>query len=78
MFEDIVVRLAGISEEDCGLNQASILASPKLHKGKLSYVDDHMKGRVRSLELQQSMDRDLEFLWTLLGEKTKIHAEITL
>lgn len=69
VVEPIMVALIGISEEDCGVRQASILASPKLHSGGLSYVDENMKGRARSAELQSMADEHLAWLWEFINGK---------
>ena len=65
-IEWLFVSLAGISEEECGIRQASILASNKLHKGGLSYVDMCMEGRARSSQLQVHVDENLDWIWSLL------------
>lgn len=70
--EDVVMSLAGISIEDCGLQQASILASPKLWHGQLSYVSSDMRGRQASAALEAVVEKDLpwltHFLQTLVDE----------
>lgn len=68
MIESTLVSLAGISEEECGVRQASILDSKQLHEGKLSYVDMFMDGRAKSPQLQAQVDENLEWLWTLLTD----------
>lgn len=68
LMEALLVSLAGISEEECGMRQASILASNKLHNGSLSYVDLFMYGRTRSPQLQAQVDKNLDWMWSLLTE----------
>ncbi len=78
LIEAIVVSLAGVNEEECGIRQASILASDKLHVGNLSYVDMFMEGRERSPELQTELDANLEWEWSLLTHleaKSKVEKE---
>jgi NAD(P)-dependent dehydrogenase (short-subunit alcohol dehydrogenase family) len=78
VIEAIVVSLAGVNEEECGIRQASILASDKLHVGNLSYVDMFMEGRERSPELQTELDANLEWEWSLLTHleaKSKVEKE---
>lgn len=74
IFEAIGVAFMGISEEQCGLNQASILASPRLHKGQLNYVDEGMKGRLRSAPLQKAVETDLDYLMAWLDERSRLEA----
>ena len=56
----------GISIEECGRRQASILSSDRLVLGKLSYVDMYRMGRQRSTLLQRQVDEHLEWLWPML------------
>lgn len=69
--EHVSVSLAGISIEDCGLQQASILASPKLLHDRLSYVSSDMRGRQASTALKTVVEKDLpwltDFLQRLVG-----------
>lgn len=53
----------GISEEECGRRQASILASAKLYKGNVSYVDMFGTGRLRSSSLEAVAKEHLEWLY---------------
>jgi len=71
-LEPIMVGLAGISEEECGLRQANILASGKLPKGNLSYVDEDMKGRLRSEQLQENANTHLGWLMTWLDARSNL------
>lgn len=64
--EHVSVSLAGISIEDCGLQQASILASPKLLPGQLSYVSSDMRGRQASAALEAVVEKDLPWLTDFL------------
>lgn len=78
MLEGFLVSLAGSSEEECGMRQASILASEKLHEGNLSYVDMFMDGRETSPQLQAQVDENLEWVWSLLTDleaKSKVTKE---
>ncbi|CAB9503386.1 Dehydrogenase [Seminavis robusta] len=69
-FLDTAMRLGeqiiATSVEDCGLMQASILASDQLPPGKLSYVDAFGMGRLRSAALQQQVEEHLDWLWYTL------------
>jgi NAD(P)-dependent dehydrogenase (short-subunit alcohol dehydrogenase family) len=58
--------LLGISVEECGIRQASILASDALAHGKLSYVDPFMIGRKQSGALQKQVQHHLDWLWETL------------
>ena len=58
--------LLAIPEEECGIRQASILASGTLPQGKLSYVDYFMMGRKQSGELQKQVQLHLDWLWETL------------
>lgn len=70
LIETVAVALTGMSEDECGDRQASILASPRLHKGQLSYVDEDMIGRTRSTQLQELADKHLLWLMAWLNERT--------
>jgi NAD(P)-dependent dehydrogenase (short-subunit alcohol dehydrogenase family) len=72
LMETIMYWFRGITEEECGTNQASILASSKLHEGKLSIVDEGMSGRIRSESLNKEVSQKFDFLLKLLEEKTGI------
>jgi len=72
LLEIIMVAVMGISENDCGVRQASILASTKLHPGSLSYVDEHMYGRKMPNQLQIEADKHLNWLWSFLNEKANL------
>jgi hypothetical protein len=72
LLEPVVAALIGISEDDCGVRQASILASERLPKGQLSYVDEDMIGRTRSSELQTLADDHLLWLMAWLNERTEL------
>eukprot|EP00808_Paulinella_micropora_P005379 g79723.t1 len=69
VLETVAYALMGITEEDCGLRQATILASPKLHKGKLSYVDEHMIGRKLDPSFEIEINNHLGWLWKFLNYK---------
>lgn len=70
-LEFVVVSLAGTTEKECGIKQASILASDRLHKYGLSYVDQFSIGRVASSELIREKEDSLDWLWSLLKSKTE-------
>lgn len=72
LLEPVFAALIGISEEECGMRQASILASEPLPKGQLSYVDEDMIGRTRSTELQALADNHLLWLMAWLNERTEL------
>lgn len=69
MLEQILVTIMGISDEECGLRQASILASPALHQGSLSYIDSELRGRLRSVALQRDAEDNTPWLMTFLQQK---------
>jgi len=71
IFERVLTALSGVTEEKCGMTQASILASEKLHFGGLSYVDPFGNGRVASDELLHQVDLHLDWLWSLLTNITE-------
>jgi len=58
--------LLGISEEECGLRQASILISDKLTPGRQQYADPFGIGRTRSVSLQKQVDLHLDWVWSFL------------
>jgi len=64
-LEFIVVSLIGVSEEDCGIKQASILVSKQLHENHLSYVDQFSIGRLASDSLLEQKEEHLEWLWSM-------------
>jgi len=72
IIEPIMVALIGISEEECGHRQASILASPRLHKEGLTYVDEDLIGRTRSTALQEVANKHLSWLMAWLNERTEL------
>ena len=69
IFEPIGVAIMGISEEECGYHQASILAytATKAPVNSLTYVDSLMQARLKSKELQKEEDEHLDWLWKLLN-----------
>lgn len=68
VLEWILIALAGVSEEECGQRQASILASDKLHVGGISLVDNAGTGRLKSSSLNMLIDEHGDWLWTFLNE----------
>lgn len=72
VLEFVMVSLIGISEEDCGVKQASILVSNKLHENSLSYVDQFSIGRLASADLLHEKEKNLDWLWSML--KSRIRA----
>jgi hypothetical protein len=65
--EHVSVALAGISIEDCGIRQASILASPKLLHDQLSYVSSNMRGRQPSATLETEIQKATPWLTDFLA-----------
>lgn len=62
----VAVALAGVSIEECGLRQASILASDKLHSGQLSYVGEHMVGLLPNEQAKSFAKEHTEWVKSLL------------
>ncbi|KAL7485730.1 hypothetical protein ACHAW6_011328 [Cyclotella cf. meneghiniana] len=67
IVEAITVALVGTSEEDAGKQQSSILVSEKLHKNKLTLVDQFGYGRLRDQNAIDFIDEHSKWLWSLLG-----------
>lgn len=63
IFEQIMVWIFGISIEEVGLNQASILANNNLPSGTLSYVGQFMNGALCPKELQTLVNDHGDWLW---------------
>jgi hypothetical protein len=65
----VALAIAGITVEEGGLRQASVLASDRLHGGSLTYVSADLKGRVPSEMFMESVKEHLprlrEFLQRL-------------
>jgi len=72
MAEPVLVGLMGISEDDCGLRQASILASPRLHKENLTLVDEDMIGRLHSTGFQTNVGKHLPWVMSWLNERVQL------
>lgn len=66
ILEDFMVRIVGISEEEAGLNQASILVSEKLHPFRLTLVDLFGHGKRRDLAASDFVENNREWLWPML------------
>jgi hypothetical protein len=69
----ILVALMGVSEEECGVRQASILCSDLLGNGSLSFVDEYMIGRKCSKSLQSQVENHLDWLWSMLLKLEESH-----
>ena len=67
-IEPIAVALKGKTPEECGMQHASILASNKLNEGEISYVDDTLRGRLRSVSLDREISNHLDWLWAFLND----------
>lgn len=67
-LEAALVTLMGVSEDECGMRQASILASDRLREGGLSLVDFIGVGRTKSPQLQRLIDDHGDWLWSFLVE----------
>lgn len=71
-LEPLGTFFVGIGEEECGLRQAAILASDRLHRPAegageaLSYVDSDLQGRARSEQLQAQVDEHGDWLIAFL------------
>ncbi|KAL3783242.1 hypothetical protein HJC23_001149 [Cyclotella cryptica] len=66
IIEAVMVALVGISEEDAGKHQASILVSEKLHEKRLTFVDQFGYGRLRDQNAIDFIEENSEWLWSLL------------
>lgn len=66
LLEGFLVAVAGISEEKCGIRQASILVHNKLHAAALSRVDSFGYGRIRYPFLEKQIDENVDWLWNFL------------
>jgi len=71
-LEPILAATIGISEEEAGVRQASILASPALYKDKITYVDDDMIGRLPSPALETCFKEHGDWLMSWLGGVDKL------
>eukprot|EP00586_Coscinodiscus_wailesii_P019303 CAMPEP_0172495220 /NCGR_PEP_ID=MMETSP1066-20121228/64711_1 /TAXON_ID=671091 /ORGANISM="Coscinodiscus wailesii, Strain CCMP2513" /LENGTH=335 /DNA_ID=CAMNT_0013266745 /DNA_START=36 /DNA_END=1040 /DNA_ORIENTATION=- len=59
----ITVPLVGISVEDCGVLQSSILVSEKLHQFGLTLVDHFGYGRIRDPAFADLIEQHRDWLW---------------
>ena len=76
LLEPIFVALIGISEEDCGVRQASIMASDQLHdhdtnNNQITYVNQYMQGMLPSPFLLQQITDEGAWLKQFLDEKVR-------
>jgi len=71
LFEGFLVAVVGISEEKCGILQASILVHNKLRPSALSRVDSFGYGRIRYPFLQTQIDEHGDWLWGFLTNLEK-------
>lgn len=75
LFDSLITFLAmfsGMSEDESGIREASILASPRLHPGGLSYVDDNLIGRVAGEALERSAAENLPSLMAWINQRTEL------
>lgn len=70
VLEHVLVTVAGISVEDCGRNQASILASPLLRERSLSYVSSDRKGHTKSPAVVELIEAEQPWLKEFLEKVT--------
>jgi hypothetical protein len=68
LAEFVAVAIKGVSIEDCGMMQASVLASPLLPKGHQSYVSSDMRGRMMHPSLVAIQQTQQVWLKDLLHE----------
>lgn len=73
ILSSVAVAAAGVSVEEAGLQQASILASPKLHPQSISYVSSDLKGRTPSDKFRASVDVHAPWLREFLHN---LHADV--
>jgi hypothetical protein len=69
-FEALLVAIAGISEQEAGERQASVLASPALRPAALTYVSDDLQARLPSPALLALADEHLDWLMALIRDKS--------
>lgn len=74
IFEGVMVKLIGFSEEEAGIRQASILSSPQLVNGRMNYVDEFLKGRM--FGSQSIVDTELDWLMDLIEKKVNSKVRI--
>jgi hypothetical protein len=68
--ETVGVALVGFDEQEAGIRQASIMASPQLAHGRINYVDPDLVTRTLGRGLQKAVAEHLEWLMELLRIKT--------
>jgi hypothetical protein len=68
IVEPIIYALEGISIEDSGIRQASILVSPRLPKNQLSFVSSDMVGRLPHKDLKTLVEKEGQWLSDLLKQ----------
>ena len=66
ILEDVMVRLVGISQEEAGIRQYSILVSEKLHPYGLTLVDHFGHGRIRDPMMADLIEQKRDWLWSFL------------
>ena len=72
ILEEVAVRLIGITEEEAGVRQSSILVSKKLHPHGLSLVDHFGYGRIRDPELSELVEQNRVWLWSFLTSMEEV------
>ncbi len=66
IIEGITVHVAGVSKEEAGIRQSSILTSQKLHRCGLTMVDDTGYGRLSQPEVTDFIEQNGDWLWSFL------------
>jgi hypothetical protein len=64
----LYIALLGVTVEECGLRQASVLASDRVRGGSLTYVSSDLRGRVPTDALLASAREHLPWLREFLQE----------
>jgi hypothetical protein len=70
VLEPLIVAIAGISEQEAGERQASVLVSPSLRPAALTYVSDDLQARLPSPSLLALADEHLDWLMALIRDKS--------
>jgi len=75
IFEYILVHyLVGISEEEAGVRQSSILVSEKLHPSGLTLVDHLGHARVYDPVMSELIEQKRDWMWSFLTAMERNHA----
>lgn len=68
VVEWVMFHLLGVSEEEAGIRQSSILTSEKLHQSGLTFVDLFGNGRVHDDGMMAVNKQNRDWLWSFLTE----------